>query len=145
MFSIHFGDVFKEEKSYLDYVLPYLVWWEINDVAKNYRHKNRQNFQKNVSYHLLKILYENCEYLRDNTKKSVLFKKLQHEEPYDSFELDTAPIKKIFDIAYDKFEKSEFKERSSGQRDFVKNTKTFEKINSSVPQYIKREIEGMFE
>ena len=62
-----------------------------------------------------------------------------------SFEFNESPVKQLFDIIYKKYEKSKFVDVDSGQRDFFKHKDTYKVFSESIPSYLKREIEYLFE
>lgn len=140
LFSTHFGEVFVERKTALDYLNPYLVWKHINRIGRNYRGDNRKRFHKLASFHVLRIIYDYCIDLRNNTKMNNIVKKLES----NTFELDEQPIKRLFDIAYNKYGKSRYREIDSGQRDYIKSGESYKSISKTVPKYLERSIQYLF-
>ena len=140
LFSTHFGQIFVERRAALDYLIPYLTWENVIWIGRNHRGENRKRFHKLVSFHILRIIYDNCPDLKNNTKLNDVFKKLTSR----TFELDKSPIKRLFDIAYEKYVRSKFREIDSGQRDFVKKSETYRIIAGSVPKYLKRSLQDLF-
>jgi len=143
LFSTYFSEVFKEDKSYLDYLLPYVIWREITHIGKNYGRENRKDIHKYGSWLILRIFYEYCSDLKNNTKLKPIFMKLEKKEPYEKFKLNPLPIRKLFDTIFDHFKKSEFSE-TMRVRDFFRKKDTYEIINRVLPKYIKRQIEEEF-
>ena len=141
LFSSHFSDVFKDKKTPLDYLIPYIIWDYISRIGKNYRGEKRKRFHKLASFHVLRVIYDHCSDLNNNLKLNELFKKLNSK----SFEFNESPVKQLFDIIYKKYEKSKFVDVDSGQRDFFKHKDTYKVVSESVPAYLKREIENLFE
>lgn len=141
LFSNYFQNVFKDEKTPLDYLIPYIVWGNIDWIGRNYRGEKRKRFHKLASFHILRLIYDNCSELSNNLKLNDILKLLTSK----SFEFNDAPVKQLFDIAYKKYEKSKFIEVDSGQRDFFKHKNTYKEISDAVPYYLKREIQSLFD
>ncbi len=140
----NFESVFTEGKHFLDYLLPYLVWSEVNYIGKNYRGDDRRRFHKLASWHVLRIIYDNCHDLNNPSKTLTIYRKLHGVEPYKLFELNSKPIKQLFDIAFNRFRRSEYVEKDSGRRDFFKRVKTYDELKESVPKYLKIQLQGLF-
>lgn len=140
LFSVYFNEVFSEEKSYMDYVVPYLIWREINYIAQNFHSLSRQRFQKLSSYHILRIIYDYCRDLKNPIKINEVYNKLIDQK----FDFDSRIIKDLFELAYEKFRKTDFVERDSGQRDFFKNKGTYSVLANSLNNSMKKRIENIF-
>lgn len=141
LFSVNFNDIFKDEKTSMDYLIPDIIWVYIDGIGKNYRGDKRKRFHRLASFHILRIVYDFCSDLNNNLKLNELFKRLTGK----SFEFNESPIKQLFDIAYKKYEKSKFVDVDSGQRDFFKHKDTYNLISEAVPSYLKNEIKTLFE
>ena len=139
LFSTHFSSVFVEDKSTVDYLLPYLLWQNIIKIGKNHNQGGRGQFNKLASYHVLKMVYDTCPNLRDNTKKRKICEYLQEYEG-----LDDGTIAKLFEINHNLYNKSDYKEQNGGQRDFFKNRETYVKMENATPASLRRELEKMF-
>jgi hypothetical protein len=139
LFSTHFSSVFVDDKPTVDYLLPYLLWQNIIKIGKNHNQGGRGQFNKLASYHILKMVYDTCPNLRDNTKKKKICEYLQEYEG-----LDDGTIAKLFEINHNLFNKSEYKEQNGGQRDFFKNRETYVKMENATPASLRREMEKMF-
>jgi len=139
LFSTHFSSVFIEDKPVVDYMLPYLLWQNIVKTGRNHNQKGRGQFNKLASYHVLKMIYDTCPNLKDNTKKRKICEYLQEYEG-----LDDGTVAKLFDIAYNIYNKSEYREENGGQRDFFKNRETYVKIENATPGSLRKELEKMF-
>ena len=100
LFSNHFNDIFKDERTPFDYLIPYLVWTWIDWVGKNYRGEKKRRSHKLASWHILRIVYDNYSELTNNLKLNDIFKRMTSK----SFEFNESPIKQLFDIAYKKYE-----------------------------------------
>ena len=144
LFSTHFSDIFKDEKSCLDYLVPYLMWREIDCIGKNYHGGNRRRFHKLAAFHILRVLFDNCKDLQNNFKMNSIYKKLDRIEPYKKFEIDKNIIKQLFSKLFEKFKKSKYVEQDSGQRDFFKNKDTYSEISKSISSSLKRQIDNLF-
>ena len=145
LFSTYFSEVFKEGKSYLDYLIPYLIWDKIVFIGKRCGGKNRYTFNKFASFCVLRLIYDNCEDLNNNSKIQWILYKLINKEPYQKFKLNEKSIKQLFTIIFDKFNRSDYKEKASGQRDFFKSQDTFRLIDKATPKYLKKDLNKLFE
>jgi len=85
------------------------------------------------------MIYDTCPNLKDNTKKRKICEYLQEYEG-----LDDGTVAKLFDIAYNIYNKSEYREENGGQRDFFKNRETYVKIENATPGSLRKELEKMF-
>lgn len=142
LFSTYFADIFIQDNSYIDYMIPYLLWQEIITIANNFNAKSRRRFQRLSAYHILKIIYDNCNDFKNISKANDIFNKLNGSDK--TFNFNTRLVKDLFGICYDKYSKSDFKERDSGQRDFFKNKGTYQILCASINNHLKREMERLF-
>lgn len=142
LFSIRFKDVFQEQKSHLEYVIPYLLWEEIKIIGSNFRKnsKDRKTFHQLGSYHLLRFIYDNCPDLHTNSKQMDIFKLLHTAR----LEMPTAGLHDLFDILFNIYKKSENYGTNSGQRDFFKNKDLYTEFVSKVSRSAKRDMEYLF-
>ena len=139
LFSTHFGTVFTEDKPTVDYLLPYLLWQNIVKIGRSHRDGKRKQFNKLASYHVLKMVYDTCGNLRDNTKKKKICEYLQENQG-----LEEDPIGKLFDIAHNMYDRSEYREQNAGQRDYFKSRETYVQIENATSNGLRRDLEKMF-
>ncbi len=141
LFSNYFDQVFLENNSTLDYLIPYLIWKEIEWIGKNYRGDSRKRFHKLASFHVLRMVYDNCQELNNSIMINEIYKKLKSK----TFEFNQPIIKRLFDISYDKFNKSKFKNVDSGQRDFFRKNETIKNLSDAVPVSLGKQIQQLFD
>ena len=142
LFSTRFAEVFKSEKSQYEYLIPYLLWHNIKSSKPSYvGSKEKRSVFKLASWHILRVLYDNCSYLHKDFYLTEIAKALKGNK----FELDDRLLSEIFEKIYSLYKLSEQYGENSGQRDFFKNSKTYEEIHNKIPKYLASEIEEMFD
>ncbi|MEW6035975.1 MAG: AIPR family protein [Candidatus Micrarchaeota archaeon] len=141
LFTSHFNDVFKENKTAIDYLLPYLVWRLVSYIGKNYRGKKRQRFHKYATFHVLRLIYDDTPDITNSLKMHDIGEKLRE----NFFEFDEEPVRKLFDIAYQKFDKSEYSQIPYGERDYFRVRSSYDDMKDAVPKHLKYDLERLFE
>lgn len=141
LFSNHFNDVFKDTNSCMDYLIPYLLWDWLQYFGGQYnRGKARKGFHKLVAWHLLRLIFDFNFIIKNNSRTTHNVKLLEDKE----YMRENYPaIKKLIDVAYKVFEKSNY-ESGYAERDFLKNKDTYRKISNSVTRSLEREIQSLF-
>ncbi len=137
LFSTYYGDVFKNDKTIVDYLLPHLAYNNVWDIANNCVGA-RNSFYKLGSFHVTRIVFDHCQELRNTRSMYDLCRDLKDGRKM----IDKRTIKDILDIAYKLYKQSEYVEKNSGQRDFFKSSKTYQEISNYLPQYLKRNIDA---
>lgn len=141
LFSVHFNDVFQDTNSCRDYLIPYLLWKRVEYIGGNYnRGKARKGFHKISSWHILRLIFDNNLNLKNNSKAIENLKRLEDKDYMHDY---TSTIRKLIDVAYKAFEKSDF-ESGYAERDFLKSKDAYSQIASGINKTLEREIQTMF-
>ena len=136
LFSTRFDEVFIEDKTCLEYLLPYLIQKKIYKIGSKHGRENRKRFHQMCSYYILKLIYMLNPNLKNRTKLNGLLGKIEDE----TAKINEKTIKNILDIAYEKYKKSKYYGTDSGQRDFLGSKDAFQIIEEAVPRSIKRSL-----
>jgi|GEM_PF-2755336 AIPR protein. len=140
LFSTHFDDVFINSKAALEYLLPYLIWCEIANIGYYHRRGSRKRFNRLSSYIVLRIYYDFCTHLLSSIKLNDIYRLLISS----NYEFDKNITEQIFDIVYKEYDKSEFTQENSGQRDFCKKKDTYDIVSAKIPKYLQNQINESF-
>ncbi|WP_276975536.1 AIPR family protein [Flavobacterium filum] len=138
LFSIRFGDVFKEDKTPFEYLFPYIIWKQIAKFAKKHRrNQNRSQFNKLASYHILKQIYDFYPVFSQRLRLHDLFLIFRQND----FEIYEAPLKKYFDNAFVMYKDSDYYGENSGQRDFFRDKDTYDYLKKILTN---KDLKGLF-
>lgn len=141
LFSSRFSEVFKQERTYFEYLIPYLLWNEIRYAKPAFSgSKEKQSLYRYSTWHILRSLYDHCSYLRKDQYLKQFATLLKNRK----IKLDNQLINDIFEKIFFLYKKSDLYGENSGQRDFFKGAKTYVSIKQKMPKYIPKKIEAMF-